>query len=333
MDSSLRRPKIVVLATGGTIASTRGARALTHDYEVAHAADDLLLAVPQARHWADLQCVDLLSLPSHDIGSEHWVVIHESVQGWLDDPSVDGLVLTHGTDCLEETAYFLSLTVRSPKPLVLTGAMRPADHPSPDGPANLLGAIAVAASRQARGKGALVVMSDAIFEARSCAKRHTTSVAAFAATDDGGPIGQVLDREVVFHRSPCARHTGASEFASPLPAQLPIVDVIYDHPSARPPLYEASLASGCAGLVIAGMGNGSLSPGARTGAHLARQRGVPVVRASRCGQGSVTPQALDAQLSTIPANSLSPHKARILLMLALARNADGGQLARQFAEY
>ncbi len=332
MEASARRAKVVVLATGGTIASTRGARVFSHDYEVTQPASELLRAVPQAQDRAELACVDLFSIPSHDITSEHWLLLRQAVQSALDDPAVDGLVLTHGTDSLEETAYFLSLTIPSSKPVVLTGAMRPADHTSPDGPANLMGAITVAASPLAHGQGVLVAMSDAIFEARSCGKHHTTSVAAFSGAD-GGPLGHVLDREVVFLRTPGTRHTHASEFTSPLPPSLPTVDVIYDHPSARHQLHEACLASGSQGIVIAGMGNGSLSPGAREGARLAQQHGIPVVRASRCGQGPVTPQPVDAQLSTIPAHTLNPQKARVLLMVALAHDTGGRHLARQFAEY
>ncbi len=332
MEPSARRAKVVVLATGGTIASTRGDRAHSHDYEVTQGGQALLQAVPRAQEWADLECVDLFSVPSHDIGWEQWVLMRSAVQARLDDPEVDGVVLTHGTDSLEETAYFLGLTVRSPKPIVLTGAMRPSDHASPDGPSNLLGAMAVASSPQAHGKGALVVMGDSIYDARTCSKAHTTSVAAFEGAGDAR-LGHVLDRDVVFLRAPYTRQTLSSEFAGPLPSDLPVVDIIYDHPSARVALYEAALASGSHGIVIAGMGNGSLSPGARAGARLAQQQGVPVVRSSRCGHGPVTPQGFDAQLSTIAAGTLNPQKARVLVMVSLAHDPSGRQLARQFANY
>ena len=328
-----RRPRVVVLATGGTIASTLpNAQALAQDYAVSQAVSDLLSAVPQAGQVADLHCVDLLALPSHDIGNEQLLKIAHAVQMWLDDCEVAGVVITHGTDSLEETAYFLNLAIRSSKPVVVTGAMRPADHLSPDGSANLLEAIAVAACPLAADKGVLVVMNDAIMEARSCSKQHTSSMATFNGWA-AAQIGEVCASDVVFNAQPLKRHTSNSEFAAVQLQNLPAVDVIYDHQSARYALYEAAVASGCAGIVIAGMGNGSLSPGAYRGAEHARNHGVVVVRASRCGRGVVTPLAMDDALQTIPGNSLNPQKARILLMLALASGATREQLLRQFSEY
>ena len=326
-------PRVVVLATGGTIASTLpNAQALAQDYAVSHVAGDLLSAVPQAGKLANLHCIDLLAVPSHDIGNEQLLKIAHTAQTWLDDKDVAGIVITHGTDSLEETAYFLNLVIRSFKPVVVTGAMRPADHLSPDGPSNLLEAIAVAASPLSSGKGVLVVMNDSIMEARSCSKQHTSSLATFNGWA-AAQIGEVTGSDIVFNANPLKRHTNNSEFSVAKLQDLPLVDVIYDHQSARYSLYEACIASGCAGIVIAGMGNGSLSPAAYRGAAHARDHGVVVVRASRCGRGVVSPLAMDEELQSIPGNSLNPQKARILLMLALAHGAGREQLLRQFSEY
>lgn len=327
------RPRIVVLATGGTIASTLpDAQALTQDYAVTRAVGDLLSAVPQAGRLAELHCVDLMSLPSHDISNLELLDIARAAQARLDSAHYDGLVITHGTDSLEETAFFLDLVIQSPKPVVVTGAMRPADHLSPDGPANLLEAIAVAASPQASNKGVLVVMNDAIMHARSCSKQHTSSMAAF----DGWAaerVGSVLGAEVVFDVPWVGWHTGDRAFDLSQLDRLPVIDVIFDHQSARSSFYEASVASGSAGIVIAGMGNGSLSSGAREGVRYAVEHGVMVVRASRCGRGQVTPLAMDEELGTIAGARLSPQKARILLMLALAHGAGREEVMRQFARY
>lgn len=326
-------PRVVVLATGGTIASTLpNEQALAQDYAVSHEAGDLLSAVPQAGQLANLHCIDLLALPSHDIGNPELLKIAHAVQTWLDKDDIAGVVITHGTDSLEETAYFLNLVVRTSKPIVITGAMRPADHLSPDGPANLLEAIAVAASPLSIGKGVLVVMNDAIMEARACSKQHSSSMATFNA-GAAAQIGEVYGSDVVYNTTPLKRHTSSSEFAVSNLHSLPVVDIIYDYQSARYNLYEAAVDSGCAGIVIAGMGNGSLSPAAHRGAEYAKEHGVVVVRASRCGRGVVSPLAMDEELQSIPGNSLNPQKARILLMLALAHGAGREQLLRQFFEY
>ena len=332
-DQSVSLPRVVVLATGGTIASTLPhPQALAQDYTVTCLATDLLANIPQARALAELHCIDLLSLPSHDIGNDELLHIARAVQAYLDDPDVDGLVITHGTDSLEETAFFLHLVIQSSKPVVVTGAMRPADHAGADGPANLLQAIAVAASPQAAKRGVLAVLNDSILSARICSKQHTSSVAAF----DGWAtfrMGAVQDCEVLF------------DACLPLPLvvehpkailelkQLPVVDVIFDHQSARSCLYEAAVATGSAGIVIAGMGNGSLSPGARQGARYAADHGVVVVRASRCGHGRVTPLEMDDALRTIPGADLPAQKARILLMTALAQGAGREEIKHQFASF
>jgi len=302
------------------------------DYSVTLAVEDLLPAISKSGSLADFHCVNLFSLPSHDIDCDHLLKIGQVSQAWLDNPEVDGLIITHGTDSLEETAYFLNLTIRSEKPVVVTGAMRPADHPSPDGPANLMGAVAVASSPMASGKGVLVVLNDGILEAGSCSKQHTTGLSAFDGMWEA-QIGEVIGGNVLFRSAPTRRHTATSEFTISGLIGFPTVDVIYDHQSARSALYEASVASGCAGIVVAGMGNGSLSAGARVGALLAKERGAVVVRASRCGHGRVTRLGIDDELLTVPAGAQNPQKARILLMVALAHGVQHEQLARLFVEY
>lgn len=302
------------------------------DYSVTRDIEDLLPAISKFGGGAELHCINLFSLPSHDIGNNHLLNLGRTCQTWLDRPEVDGLVITHGTDSLEETAYFLNLTIRSKKTVVMTGAMRPSDHPSPDGPANLMGAITVASSPMASGKGVLVVLNDCILEAGSCSKQHTTGLSAFGGIWEA-QIGEVIGDNVLFRSVPTRRHTATSEFAISGLVGFPTVDVIYDHQSARSALYEASIASGCVGIVVAGMGNGSLSAGARIGALHAKAHGVVVVRASRCGHGQVTKLGMDDELQTVPAGAQNPQKARILLMVALAHGVQREQFARLFVEY
>ena len=333
INGAPRRRKLVVLATGGTIASTRSdTQGSMQDYSVTLDIESLLPAISKFGSSAELHCINLFSLPSHDIENDHLLKIGRVCQAWLDRSEVDGLIITHGTDSLEETAYFLNLTIRSEKPVVVTGAMRPSDHPSPDGPANLIEAVAVASSPMASGKGVLVVLNDCILEAGSCSKQHTTGLSAFDGISEA-QIGEVIGDNVLFRSAPTRRHTAMSEFTISGLVDLPTVDVIYDHQSARSALYEASIASGCVGIVVAGMGNGSLSAGARVGALHAKEHDTVVVRASRCGYGRVTRLGIDDELLTVPAGAQNPQKARILLMVALAHGVQHEQLARLFVEY
>ncbi|TAH42361.1 MAG: type II asparaginase [Betaproteobacteria bacterium] len=325
-------PRIALLGTGGTIASSARDATQLHDYRVTEAVDAILAAVPQIHDLAQVQCEQLMNVESHEIDNAMLLAIARRTQALLDDPAVDGVVITHGTDTLEETAYFLNLVLDSAKPVVIVGAMRPASALSADGPLNLLNAFRLAACAEAAGKGVLVMLNDRIGAARHVTKAHTTATDAFFAAEQGS-LGEIAGGVVHFFNAPTRRHTLHSEFSLADIDELPQVDIVFDYLGAGTHLYQAAIAAGAQGIVLAATGNGSLSPSARQGAQAARQHGVAFVRASRVGQGVVTDSADDAVLGTIAANSLNPQKARILLMLALCVTRDPDAIRECFRRY
>lgn len=323
---------MVVLGTGGTIASSAGSATQLHDYRVTTGVADMLAALPQLGDLAELRAVDLLQIESHAIDNAVLLAIARRIAAELADPEVDGVVLTHGTDTLEETAYFLNLTLKSTKPVVLVGAMRPASALSTDGPLNLYNAVRVVASPDAHGMGVLVVFNERVLAARSVAKGHTTAVHAFDAPGQGC-LGEISGGKVHFFHTPMRVHTVATEFFLDSLVELPQVDIVYDHQGAGIHHYRAALEAGARGIVLAATGNGSLSPSARLGAGLARRAGIAFVRASRVGEGSVAHSCNDEELGLIAAGSLNPQKARILLMLALSRGEELASLRSCFERY
>lgn len=327
-----RLPRIVLLGTGGTIAAFGDDATQLQDYHVAMAIDDVLAVAPQARRLADIRCEQLVNVDSRDIDNPILLQIARRAEALLAAPDVDGLVVAHGTDTLEETAYFLNLVLRTAKPVVLVGAMRPESALSADGPLNLYNALRVATHPDARGRGVLVVMNDRIGAARFVTKATTGAVDAFRSGEFGN-LGEVAAGHVDFHALPSRRHTLDSEFSLAAIDALPAVDILYDHQNAGLHLYRAAIAAGARGLVVAGSGNGSLSPGARAGTREAIERGVVVVRSTRTGSGSVTRSALDDSLGTVAAGSLNPQKARVLLMLALGSARGAAALQRCFDVY
>jgi L-asparaginase len=325
-------PRIVLLGTGGTIASSAADAAQLHDYRVTVGIDAILAAVPQILQVADVRCEQLMNVESHEIDNAMLLTIARRIQALLDRADVNGVVVTHGTDTLEETAYFLNLVLDSAKPVVIVGAMRPATALSADGPLNLLNAFRLAVCPEAAGKGVLVMLNDRIGAARHVTKTHTTATNAFFAAEQGS-LGEIAGGEVHFFNAPTRRHTVHSEFSLDDIEELPAVDIIFDHLGAGTHLYRAAIDAGAKGIVLAATGNGSLSPSAREGAEAARRHGVAFVRASRVGQGVVTDSADDTMLDTIAANSLNPQKARILLMLALCVTRDPAAIRECFRRY
>lgn len=326
------RPRVVVLGTGGTIASSADSATQLHDYRVTAGVEDMFTAIPELHALADLRAVNLLQLDSHAIDSAALLTIARRVAKELADPEVDGLIVTHGTDTLEETAYFLNLVLKSTKPVVVVGAMRPASALSADGPLNLYNAVRVALAPAAHGKGVLVVMNDRLFAARDVAKAHTTAVEAFEAAEEGC-LGRIACGGIHLFHAPLRLHTAATSFSLDRLAELPMADIIFDHQGAGIHHYHAAIDAGARGIVLAATGNGSLSPSARLGAELAARAGVAFVRSSRVGRGIVTPSFDDETLGMIAAGSLNPQKARILLMLALTQSHELHHLRSCFERY
>jgi L-asparaginase len=331
-------PTVWVLATGGTIAGAGSSSTDLSNYKAGSIlGEQLVKAVPQIAQLATVKVDQIANVNSSDVTIEHWLTMARRInQIVADDPTVAGFVITHGTNTLEETAYFLNLTVKTDKPVVLVGSMRPATAMSADGPLNLLNAVRTAISPQARGKGVLIVLNDEINAARETTKTNTLRVQTFKAPEFG-ILGYVDEDTVAFYRSTTRRHTTASEFNVTSLTRLPQVAILYSYVEPDVAALKAVVAGGAKGIVFAGTGNGALSMGEEIAlkdvvSMPAATRPV-LVRSSRVGNGRVLPSREYDSLGLVPADTLSPQKARILLMLALTRTSDPTEIRRMFAEY
>lgn len=325
-------PRIRLLATGGTIA---GAQTTGRGYRAAALSiQALVAAVPQLATLARLEVEQVAKLGSQDMNETVWRKLAARTQAALDDPAIAGVVITHGTDTMEETGYFLNLIVRSAKPIVLVGAMRPATAMSADGPMNLFNAIAVAATPAACGRGVLIVANDEIHCAREVAKTNTTQLGTFHS-GQRGLAGLVNAGRPHFYAPPVRRHTAASEFILPGRATLPRVDIIFAHAGMDRALIDDAVAAGARGLVIAGVGDGNLGAPALAACAAAAKKGVAIVRSSRTGGGVVERniEINDDRLGFVVADELNPQKARILLMLGLTRTCHARALQEFFFTY
>jgi glutamin-(asparagin-)ase len=328
-----RRPTIAVLATGGTIAGTRSPD-IAGSYRAATVGvEDLIAAVPGLDELADVTGEQVLQIDSVNMDDAGMLTLARRTSQLLDSDDVDAVVITHGTDTLEETAYLLHLGLTSNKPVVFVGSMRPADALSADGPRNLRHAVAVAANPQARGKGVLVVMNDEIHTARDVTKSHTLNVAALRSPH--GPLGYMVGDAPVFYRAPVRRHTWQTPFDLSALDGLPQVGVVYAHASMTTATVEALVDSGTAAIVHAGMGNGYVSEHISGSLMAARAAGVHIVRASRAASGSVVRNiaALDDANGWLVVDDQNPQKARLLIALAMTKTQDVGELQQMFWTY
>ena len=308
---AVRRRTVLVLATGGTIASNAASATETANYTVGVGIDSLLEAIPSLSDVANVHYEQFANVASKDLSDVQLTQLVQRIDLALADPELDGVVVTHGTDTLEETAFLLALTIRSPKPVVLVGAMRPATAVSADGPMNLLQGVALAASPAAQGRGPMIVLADRIGSAYYTTKRNANQTDTF----DGGEAGHLgyfigLQPHFFFEAS---RPSGLVTFNLDALPPLPRVDILYGYQGMSPDLIDAAVNAGAAGLVIACVGNGSLPNTWKPRVEALIDGGLPVVRATRTGGGHVTPRA-----EGLPAGRLNPQKARILLRLLLA---------------
>ena len=332
------KPRVYVLSTGGTIAGQSASSTDLSNYKPGSIlGEQLVKAVPQIAEIADVKVEQIVNIPSHDITIANWLTLAKRIQRIVaDDSAAAGFVITHGTNTLEESAYFLNLAVRSDKPVVLVGSMRPATAISADGPLNLLNAVKTAMSPEARGKGTLIVMNDEIGGARDTTKTNTLRVETFKSPELG-LLGYVDDDKVTFYRSSTKRHTSQSEFDIAPLTQLPKVAIVYSYVEPEPAMIRALVSAGAKGIVFAGTGNGALSTAERDA--IAEINKMPaasrpvLVRSSRVGNGRVTSTSQFEELGVIAADTLNPQKARILLMLALTKTTDAGEIRRIFSEY
>lgn len=332
------KPIVYVLSTGGTIAGAGSSSTDLSNYKPGTIlGEQLVKSVPQIAQVAEVKVDQIVNVNSSDITLDNWLTLAKRIQQIIaDEPNVAGFVITHGTNTLEETAYFLNLTIKSDKPVVLVGSMRPATAMSADGPLNLLNAVRTAVSPDARGKGTLIVLNDAINGARDTTKTNTLRVETFQAPEMG-LLGYVDEDKVAFYRSTTKRHTINSEFDIGAVTQLPKVPILYSYIDPDPSVIKAVVSAGAKGIVFAGTGNGALAAAER--AALGDVIKMPaatrpiLVRSSRVGNGRVTATAQYDEMGIIPADTLSPQKARILLMLALTKTSDPKEIRRIFSEY
>jgi len=332
------KPIVYVLSTGGTIAGAGSSSTDLSNYKPgAILGEQLVKAVPQIAQIADVRVEQIVNVNSSDITIENWLTLAKRVQKIIaETPTVAGFVVTSGTNTLEETAYFLNLTVRSDKPVVLVGSMRPSTAMSADGPLNLLNAVRTAISPDAKGKGGLIVLNDEINAARDTTKTNTLRVETFRAPELG-LLGYIDEDKVSFYRSTTKRHTANSEFDISALTTLPKVAILYSYVEPDAAMIRAAISGGAKGIVFAGTGNGALSVFEETA--LKEVAGMPaasrpaLVRSSRVGNGRVIATAEYDALGIIPSDTLNPQKARILLMLALTKTSDPKELRRIFSEY
>jgi L-asparaginase len=329
-----KKPNILILATGGTIAGAAASGTQAGYTSGAVTIDAMLNAVPGIKDLANVKGEQISNVGSQDINFDIMMKLTNRINATANNNDVDGYVVTHGTDTMEETAYFLNLVVKTNKPVVLVGSMRPSTAVSADGPLNLYNAVAVASDPQARGRGVLVVMNDWIQGAHSLTKTSTTAVQTFMSPLRG-LVGITAYGKQDWYGAPVWKHTTGSEFDISGVTKLPRVDVIFADADMSPDLIDAAAANGAKGIVIAGVGNGNMNKASLDAAARVAKKGVVVVRASRVPTGSVgrNVEVNDDELNLIASDELNPQKARILLSIALLKNRTPQEIQRLFYEY
>lgn len=321
-------PTIKVFTTGGTIQSKGAHRLKLTNYSDGRVTPAELLAdVPEINSIANVEIVEISNKGSGSVGAKEHLALAKQLTAELARPDVVGAVVTHGTGALEETAYFLQLTVKSEKPVVVVGAMRPFTAISRDGPFNLYNAVRTAIAPDAKNKGVLVVLNDTIHSARFVTKNHATHVETFVAREIG-PLGYTDSDRVVFYRSPLTRHTARSEFDVSKLESLPQVDIVYGYQEASPGSIDGLVKSGTRGIVLS-----SSSGTYRDALRRAKTKGVVIVGSDRKGAGRVPLDNEGPVKGDITTDNLNAQKARILLRLALTKTHDPVEIQRMFNEY
>jgi L-asparaginase len=315
-DADTELPNVLVVATGGTIAGkASGTSAVGYTAGQVTGAD-LIAAVPGIEKLADLTTAQVSNIGSQDMNDDVWIKLAKRIEQAFAGGEADGVVVTHGTDTLEETAFFLEQVLATDKPVVLVGAMRPATAISADGPGNLFAAVRVAASDDAKGRGVLVVFNERIFESRDVQKTNTTAVQTFRAPN-AGPVGYVNAAAVRFIEP--AGDYPRPRFAVSDKVPLPRVEIIYAHSHMTADLIDCAVDAGAKGIVLAGVGNGNASKAALAALERHAKDGVVVVRSTRVGSGYTQRNAEidDDKCGFAAALDLNPQKARILVQLLL----------------
>jgi L-asparaginase len=328
--------KVAIIGTGGTISSIGHGPLDLLDYANTGqklTVEQVLEKFPVVRQAADLTLIPYKAVGSSEIGPQHWLeltrLVHDTVAA---DPSLDGVVITHGTATMEETAYFLNLSLKCSQPVVVVGAQRPAGAESSDAALNLYNAVRTAAAPQSRGMGALVLLNDEIQSAREVTKTSTLRLQTFR-TPDFGVLGHADGDKIRYYRHPVLRRAPDTEFDVGGLGELPRVDVSYSYGGVDGTAVRAFVAAGAKGIVAASFAPGMSHPGEMAALEEAVKQGVLVVISTRAGSGRVTQRKAIDDRGFIAADNLNPQKARILLMLALTRTQDRDEIIRMFADY
>ncbi len=335
--ASQARPRVYLIGTGGSISFIGDYRTdyVNYSYRNRHLTiAQMLERVPEALEFAEVLPEQLVNVGSANILPGHWLQLaRRANEIFAQDPLAAGIAITHGTATLEETAYFLNLTVRDLRPVVVTGAMRPPTGMGTDADLNLLDCIRVAAAPQSAGRGTLTVLNNEIQGARDVTKSNSYRLETFRSGELGCLGYADSDEAVVFYRSPTRRHTADSEFDITDLAELPRVDIAYAYAGADGLVVNALATGGAAGIVAAGLGGGGSPPEFMSALREARERGLPVVIATQTGNGRVVRSRRFVEDGYIAADNLAPKKARILLMLALTKTANPAEIQRILLEY
>jgi len=328
-------PHVVILATGGTIAGVQPKEGEPGYKSGSLSVEALIKGAPGIEKLARLDGEQIASIGSQDMNDVVWGKLAKRANELLAQPDVDGIVVTHGTDTMEETGFFLGLVLRSDKPVVLVGSMRPATSASADGPLNLLNGVAVAADPESKGHGVMVVVNDEIHTGRDVHKTHTTAVNTFVSVTRG-TVGKVYYGKVKYGYIPTYRHTVRSEFATaPRSIYPPRVDIVFAHEGVDGTMVKAAVAAGAKGIVLAGVGDGNATTDMINALAEAAKSGIVVVRASHVGFGMVrrNVELDDDKLGFVAGMDLNPQKARVLLRVALTQTTDIKQIQKYFEEY
>lgn len=333
-ENETKKPHIVILGTGGTIAGS-GDSAVQGEYSSGElSVQDLIKAVPDLNAIAQLSGEQISNIGSQDMSTMIWLKLAKRINQLLKRDDVDGIVITHGTDTMEETAYFLHLTLHSQKPIVLVGSMRPATALSSDGPANLFDAVSVAASPAAIARGVMVVMNGHIFSAGDVIKSHTTNVDSFAAPS-AGPLGTAAHGHIEFTQKNLKKHTYKSEFFIDEIKALPNVEVIGGYADPSPVAIKALLQTQPDGIIHVGLGNGNIPTNLMPLLKQAQKQGTQIVRTSRSPEGATTKngEMNDEKTHFVASGMLNAAKSRVLLMLALTKTHDPNEIQSFFDHY
>lgn len=335
VETQTKLANVVVLATGGTIAGAGASAANSATYQAAKVGIEQLIAgIPELSKLANVRGEQVMQIASESITNDNLLQLGRRVSELADSKDVDGIVITHGTDTLEETAYFLNLVEKTDKPIIVVGSMRPGTAMSADGMLNLYNAVAVASSKEARGKGVLVTMNDEIQSGRDVSKMINIKTEAFKSA--WGPLGMVVEGKSYWFRLPAKRHTMDSEFDIKNIKSLPDVEIAYSYGNVSDTAYKALAQAGAKAIIHAGTGNGSVSSRVVPSLQALRKDGVQIIRSSHVNAGGFVlrnAEQPDDKYGWVVAHDLNPQKARILAMVALTKTNDSKELQRMFWEY